>query len=1707
MADIEYIKNVLNKNQSRNKSKTASLIDNAVAKIGQTSGTGGYAYAAPVQQEIPVLKETKPQTAEIPTLQAPSQQGGFKGINRNDNRVEGQSQNRGQRLLTTNELIRRNEAVEQSDKVLNALKFMDSSMYIGNQDSSMYGDLKQKAEETKAKAQDMSNYSPERIAKVYEGIENHNILERIFDGNKSKEYELKQQLLPEYNNYVMNNTAQALIDSGEYENFRNTFVDYMDDVNLSEKASMPYQQRQFAERTGIKEDDLRLLANYLFRMEELEESRQYAEEHPVLSSITSLPMNLFGSMEGAMYSLGSGITGAPIDYNSNSFLAGDAASAIRGTVSEGIDNPVGSFAYNAGMSIGDSLLSQGLGGGHFGTILMGMGAYSEAAQDGAERGLTPTQIQATALAAGAAEYLFEKVSWGRLEDIAKGDVTDNLFKIIAAQAATEGMEEVGTELTNTAVDFLINGGAAEMMQMRDYYMQNGMTQEEAQTKVMTDYAKNLGLSFAGGALSGGVMGGGASLVNHVANGTQNNHIPSLFDFQQTTGLDKNISQNLLEPLGASLESVVETTLPTVESVENEAVNHVASLLDFQQENNEVHNAEHHTPEQLQVMKDYNDSSNTQISVWAERKRNGQKAFKYLPVATVNDTVADLVLKKYGLDIHGNSIGLNNSTLNHIDNNHMSNNSKSKMSNEDLERIGYVLEHPDDVVLTDDTTTATRTKDNQLAPKIIIRKRIDGHYYVVEAVTDAVSGQDVVVSAFVEKVGNETPEYKELFKGAYHVPNALENSSPLANVQNVHENSSFNSSIPNYNGNVNAQQKNTTSRTMAEDTGLGGNSVETVAELESKVRGYNESITQKSDLPTEIKNEFLNNPQMYEVLSNKDTLENANQILSNTNTNGAIVVFNRLVDQKSPVAVPLGYNLSKQLQSEGRFDEAVEVLRKMSEKLTEAGQFTQAAAITLMNNDPITALKYVVREIDNLNAKGREKFKDKWKDFELTEAEQQTFANLKPGDEQGIKDAYASIFDRIQKEYPATMREKLTELRRIDMLLNLRTNIRNIASNALLLPVRWTSDRISALGQGVLHLINPEYQRTQSLVVNKQARNLAKEAWNNVKDTLLDNEKYNDVNVATRNKQVFKGTVFSQFADNITGGAITKLNKLMGKNVQPSILETARNFTYWCLQQGDDGFVRKNFESRMASYLAAQNITNLESIPADAYTLASQEALKATFKDDTALSKTLSAVKKHTGVFGEVILPFTKTPANLAMRGYDYTIGGYIDAFKTLADKERTAADVTQTMDNLSKSVLGTAAIFAGYLLAQAGIITGPLSDDEDEAAFQKMQGMLPFSIHIGQNYYTYDWAQPAAIPIIFGATIFNATQDSDNMWNAVKQGGLAAVDSWFGLSPLQNVQDIFGGYGTPAENIMDMFMETPLSYIPAQIGALARTNDTTQRVTYSNGDVLGSLANSAASRVPFLSETLPAAYDTWGNEIKRSNSTGEAAFAQLINPGQVGNSNVTPIDGEITRLYDSTGDSAVFPKKVDWSYSIDGESIKLDNAQYSEMQRVTGQTSYDAAEHLINSAYYDSLPDDTKTDILGKAYNFAHANAKHELLGYDIANNSTYKKQYSVYEQMGVGGLVDYMGYKELADTDSSGTITQEEIKGFLSVQPNLSQEEKANWFDIYCPSAKENPFRQSGSSGVSVDYISQVINRNNTNGGSSISVDYINQVLNSRRR
>ena len=70
--------------------------------------------------------------------------------------------------------------------------------------------------------------------------------------------------------------------------------------------------------------------------------------------------------------------------------------------------------------------------------------------------------------------------------------------------------------------------------------------------------------------------------------------------------------------------------------------------------------------------------------------------------------------------------------------------------EDVARLRYVLENYDSIEFEGKTSKNYRTKDGNRAPKVIFSKKIDGTYYVIEAVSDASKKRNYIVSAYIKK---------------------------------------------------------------------------------------------------------------------------------------------------------------------------------------------------------------------------------------------------------------------------------------------------------------------------------------------------------------------------------------------------------------------------------------------------------------------------------------------------------------------------------------------------------------------------------------------------------------------------------------------------------------------------------------------------------------------------------------------------------------------------------------------------------------------------------------------------------------------------------------------------------------------------------------------------------------------------------------------
>lgn len=255
-----------------------------------------------------------------------------------------------------------------------------------------------------------------------------------------------------------------------------------------------------------------------------EENKAYGKGHKFGASLASVPGTFLSGMTGLV---GTGLNLATgTELTKSQAASWNFSNQWREGVSEDWA-PGWQLLYGTGMSMADSAITAlmaaaGMPAGtvvegglvaDFATAWMASSAYTATLDSAMARGLDPSQAYGTALVAGLAEYVTEKISLdsllegvGTVAKSGKGAHTKAYFTNVAKQAFVEGSEEVNSDIINFLWDNLVNGDMSEFNQNVDSLIDAGYTREEARQIAWKQQIIETSLSFAGGALSGGLMG-------------------------------------------------------------------------------------------------------------------------------------------------------------------------------------------------------------------------------------------------------------------------------------------------------------------------------------------------------------------------------------------------------------------------------------------------------------------------------------------------------------------------------------------------------------------------------------------------------------------------------------------------------------------------------------------------------------------------------------------------------------------------------------------------------------------------------------------------------------------------------------------------------------------------------------------------------------------------------------------------------------------------------------------------------------------------------------------------------------------------------------------------------------------------------------------------------------------------------------------------
>ncbi len=994
----------------------------------------------------------------------------------------------------------------------------------------------------------------------------------------------------------------------------------------------------------------------------------------------------------------------------------------------------------------------------------------------------------------------------------------------------------------------------------------------------------------------------------------------------------------------------------------------------------------HTPEEQARIEEYKAATDENLVNYIETVRNnpGAKIGRY-SLKPVSDKAAADIKALTGVDVSGNKTVIEPRIIEHILKRHGEGGAANSSMRDvnDIARIQYVIDNYDNVEDGGRSSAYQTIKPNGKpgqAQTVKFSKAINGTYYVIEAVPDTKAKTVFVTSAYLtnKKAGDlqtanaeatrVTSETKNAQSPVYETssrPGSPQASGVAGDVSTT--------SIPTTAQNVKSENQENAGGTQGR-TRSGQYVLEDYeGSPKEKERGFSKNVRTDNAMEPKIRESFDTAPETYKQLANKDTLAKAEEIFARGLDEARGEVEQALGAAKSgsklaPEMVPLARMVANELSKNGNVENARRILADVAAELTAAGQLGQAGRI-LRDSDPNTALASIQKSIDAINAEFEKQHKrSKWR-AELTEAETQEILSTDFTESGAYERIYEKVATRLGKEMPSSVLEKLTEIRRINMLLRPRTQIKNFVSNVPMVGLRKGAETLSIGIQSALTKTGrmKEADRTRGWA-SKEQRQLARD--------------YYEANKADINGQSNKWDLKSMLREKRTifkGGAIEKaVSKMTGKEID-SFGEALRQVTYSCLEKGDAPFVKSAFVDSLSQYCAAKGITTEAGITQEAIDFATANAMEATFKNANVIADIVNRAKRNSSpavsAAIDVLIPFTTTPANILFLMGDYSPVG----FARMISKDGPAAKI----DALSKASVGTAVMALGLALRSAGIITGGEDDDKDKAALDKATGQGTYSIG---GKVSYDWAQPAGSLLAFGAEIADAIKEQESWLSAFMNAIYTAGDATLNLSLFQNVVNVLRGSGKPTQQIIDAIMEGGATQlVPGLAGDIAKIIDGTVRSTYTGGNVFNDIGAKVLSTTPGFSKKLPASVNVRGEENTRGGLVARA-FNMLLNPTNYTGGKRNDVDEEIYRLYDATGGTSFFPSVSPYKIEYDNKLYTTNGKDRETFQKVQGQTYYELAKPLLDSEMYKALSDEQKADVLKSIRDYALDEAKRQLV-------------------------------------------------------------------------------------------------------------------------
>lgn len=650
-------------------------------------------------------------------------------------------------------------------------------------------------------------------------------------------------------------------------------------------------------------------------------------------------------------------------------------------------------------------------------------------------------------------------------------------------------------------------------------------------------------------------------------------------------------------------------------------------------------------------------------------------------------------------------------------------------------------------------------------------------------------------------------------------------------------------------------------------------------------------------------------------------------------------------------------------------------------------------------------------------------------------------------------ALKAIIKDIAGQTPSTLADKFTALRYTNMLGNLRTQTRNVGGNLINMVVRGIDSKVQALLQ--LGYKKDSGKRTVTFLLDKPLYEMAKQSFTEHQKEAMGQGKYADWSGSGLMSDINEARTI--FKNNGTWGTREASSPLLasapvravrwGTNYINKALEGARVLTRNAMEVGDVIFSKHAYADALARYLKAKGYSaeqwQNDQIPQDvmdeAVAHAIRSAQEATFRDDNQFSEMVSAIgfknvgdnkaKAAANAVLQGVLPFRKTPANIAVQAAKHSPIGLVDAAVSSIKKASGDTNISGTdiIQKLSEGLTGTGLLLAGYFLAKQGLATGGRDRDEEAARMDDLMGEQEYSFYVpslGESF-SYDAFTPASMPFAVGVELYNAVERNGGWTGDTVLDSIAgATEVALNMSMLSGLNDAFENVSYSDYPLVDVVLDGLLGYMTQGLtstlgGQIERITESERTTTFR--DKQGALPTDTQYAVGSAMNKLPGEFnqipyiDAWGRR-EDTGTVGERIIGNMIAPWYSSELNVTPADTEIMRLLDE-GYTGVAPDRVAQSYEVtyrdDPEDEKnkkryMTADEYVEFSTIKGQTSFDIVSEMIGSDIYDGMTDEQKADALALAYTYANHIASAEITDGKHVMDKKYELAQTADKELGV---------------------------------------------------------------------------------------------------